>query len=166
MGKCEYSQYRDGSDRCVIKGNMKGMDNDKVNSDTYKEYCRYESGYKKCPFYEAKQKESSSGGCFLTSACVRARGLADDCEELQTLRAFRDGWLKDQPYGPESIREYYRIAPAVVESIDASSNAVDIYNAIFERVILPCIRCIQAGRNGEAFDLYKSATAKLAEKFS
>ena len=53
MGKCEYSQYRDGSDRCVIKGSMKGMDSDKVSSDTYREYCRYESGYKKCPFYNA-----------------------------------------------------------------------------------------------------------------
>ena len=145
MAKCEYAQYRDGADRCMIKGSIKGMDNDKVNSDTYREYCRYESGYKKCPFYDAKQKQSSSGGCFLTSACVRARGLADDCEELQTLRAFRDGWLLAQPYGPESIREYYRIAPAVVERIDVSPDAERVYHAIYTQVILPCIRYIRAG---------------------
>lgn len=166
MAKCEYSQYRDGSDRCVIKGSMKGMDNDKVNSDTYREYCRYESGYKTCPFYTAKQKESGGDGCFLTSACVRARGLADDCEELRTLRAFRDGWLRAQPYGPDSIREYYRIAPAVVAGIDASPNAADVYDGIYERVILPCIGHIQEGKNEEAFSLYKSATVKLAEAYN
>ena len=45
-------------------------------------------------------KENDNGGCYLTTACVAARGLPDTCAELQTLRAFRDGILTRRPGGP------------------------------------------------------------------
>ena len=48
---------------------------------------------------------SSSGtdGCYLTSACVMAKGLPDHCEELETLRVFRDEYLAGQPGGRAEI---------------------------------------------------------------
>lgn len=49
-------------------------------------------------------KESDNGGCYLTTACVAARGLPDTCTELQTLRAFRDGVLARQPGGQQERR--------------------------------------------------------------
>ena len=48
-------------------------------------------------------KDNDNGGCYLTTACVAARGLPDTCIELQTLRAFRDGVLARQPGGREEI---------------------------------------------------------------
>ena len=53
--------------------------------------------------------ENDNGGCYLTTACVAARGLSDTGPELQTLRAFRDGVLAHMPGGQEEIEEYYEI---------------------------------------------------------
>lgn len=64
------------------------------------------------------EKDKDKRLCLLTTACVRARGLGDDCIELQTLRTFRDEYVKGLPGGQEAIREYYEIAPAIVRAID------------------------------------------------
>lgn len=166
MAKCEYSTYSSSSDRCLLKGQLPGMSDDKVSGQHFRDYCRWQDEYKKCPFYLQAQKQKNSGsGCYLTSACVRAKGLPDDCDELQTLRAFRDGWLKEQPYGEQSIQEYYRIAPAVVERIDARPDAEAIYSAIYTQVILPCIEYIRTQKNEAAYTLYRQAAARLAEQF-
>ena len=45
-------------------------------------------------------------GCFLTTAVCEYLGKADDCEELTTLRAYRDEWLAKQSGGVELIEEY------------------------------------------------------------
>ena len=44
-------------------------------------------------------------GCFLTTAVCEYLGKADDCEELTTLRDYRDQWLAKQPGGVELIEE-------------------------------------------------------------
>ena len=58
----------------------------------------------------SRSKSGSSGsgseGCYLTSACVMARGLPDHCEELETLRLFRDEYLAGQPGGRAEIEQY------------------------------------------------------------
>lgn len=94
MARCDYSFY-DGGDRCRLMSKLKNQSSDRVNSDHYRNFCSYSEGYKRCPFYEAYQEESkSTSGCYLTSACTKARGLPDNCEELTILRKFRDEWLK------------------------------------------------------------------------
>ena len=104
----------------------------------------------------------SDSGCFLTSACVQARGLPDDCEELTVLRQYRDGYLRHRPGGAEEIREYYRIAPRIVETVNARENAGEIWNRVYEEMVLPCVRMIRSGAMEDAFRLYKGYSLKLA----
>ncbi len=104
----------------------------------------------------------SNSGCFLTSACVEARRLPDDCEELTVLRRYRDGYLRRRPGGEEEVREYYRIAPRIVEAVNARENAGEIWNRVYEEMVLPCVRMIQSGAMEDAFRLYKDYTLKLA----
>ena len=108
------------------------------------------------------KKTGSDDGCFLTSACVLARGLPDDCEELTVLREFRDTWLRAREGGEEEIRTYYALAPAVVERVNAREDSGEIWNRIYEEMVLPCVRLIKTGRPEEAFRLYKSCTRELA----
>ena len=75
----------------------------------------------------SRYKQKSSG-CFLTTACVEYKGLADDCEELTKLRAFRDNYLKTTEEGKAVVEEYYRIAPQIVEKINASAKKAEIYD--------------------------------------
>ena len=82
---------------------------ERVDEDHYRIYCR-DYSYSDCPIYKS---DSSSGGCYLTSACTAAMGLPDDCEELSILRRFRDEWLSKQPGGKEtlkSITESHRVS--------------------------------------------------------
>lgn len=97
----------------------------------------------------------SSDGCYLTTACVEARNLPDDCEELQTLRMFRDTYLSNREGGKEDIQEYYAMAPQVVERINHRSDAKEIWNRVYENLVVPCVRMIKDGMMEETYRLYK-----------
>lgn len=105
--------------------------------------------------------EPEDDPCFLTSACVRARGLPDDCEELTVLRRYRDDYLRTRAGGEEAIREYYEIAPGIVNRINQREDADTIWNSVYEETILPCVAMIREGRMEDAFELYKACTLRL-----
>lgn len=113
------------------------------------------------PDKSKKSSSSGSSGCYLTTACVVARGLPDDCNELQTLRAFRDTFLASLPDGQNEINQYYRMAPDIVSSIDQRENRDEIWNQVYDELIAPCVRMIQADKNDAAYRLYKRYSLKL-----
>ena len=111
------------------------------------------------------KKPASSGGgscedyrqlrrCFLTTAVCEYLGKADDCEELTTLRAYRDNWLAKQPGGKELIEEYYRIAPGIVRAMKESKDYGAICEELLARYIRPCLALIAEGENEECKRLY------------
>lgn len=156
MGWCAFHEQRGmwGSDYCLKK-------DDYIDSDISKEYCRYDG--KGCPI---KENSSSSGGCYLTTACVGYKGLADDCVELSTLREFRDTYMKELPSGKEEVQEYYETAPGIVDAINSSDEAGCVYEAIYSDVIEPCVKLIQEGKNEEAYKKYKEMVADLKSKYT
>lgn len=137
-------------------------------SSLYDNYCaNWESnsrgtGYSECPH----MKGSSSGsGCFLTSACIEAMGLPDDCDELTTLRQFRDGWLKNQPFGQEAIWQYYAIAPQIVNAVRTATDSKQVYRGIYDHMIMPCVQLIRAQKMNQAYETYRQYTAALAKQY-
>jgi hypothetical protein len=134
---------------------------DYIDTDVYDDYC---SGYHydDCPIY---QGGSSSGGCYLTSACVFAKGLPDNCYELETLRHFRDGWLALQEGGKELIQRYYQVAPKIVSTINDRSDRREIYDRIYETLVAPCVKLIEAGKNQETMQLYRKVTEDLEAQY-
>ncbi len=109
-----------------------------------------------------KQKKK---GCFITTACVTARGLPDDCEELTVLRAFRDGYMRSQADGPALIAEYYRRAPAIVAAIQARDDAAAILERLFE-VIQRCVRLVQDGQHPAALETYRAMALRLQAEYA
>jgi hypothetical protein len=134
---------------------------DYVNSDVYDRYCKSYS-YDECPIYKGN---SSTGSCYLTSACVFAKGLPDDCYELETLRAYRDNWLAKTERGAQVIQQYYEIAPRIVSAINDSDRRSAVYERIYEKMVLPCVKLIEEGKMQETLELYQSWTLKLQEEF-
>ena len=157
--ECRYYYYDCGY-CCALKREKEG--NSSIDSDTVHRYC-WGYQYEYCPRY--KSASSSSGGCYLTSACVEARGMADDCYQLQTLRAFRDGYLRGVDGGEKEIAEYYLIAPAVVENIKKRDDSTSIFEKVYTELVAPCVELIEQGNNEEAHKLYKDYTIKLKLKF-
>lgn len=151
---CAYYMFRNNDYYCLKKG-------DYVNSDVYQRYCKNYS-YDECPIYK---DNPNSGGCYLTTACVEAKGLPDDCEELTVLRNFRDNWLKQQPGGKEEIAEYYATAPRIVAEINKRADAREIWNALYDALVVPCVKLIQAGAMEQARERYRGVALELKEKY-
>lgn len=134
---------------------------DYVNEDVYDKYCKGYY-YSDCPIYKGSD---SSGGCYLTSACVYAKNLPDDCYELQTLRGFRDSWMQESEEGKKAVREYYEVAPKIVSAINETVNPKAIYEKIYNKMVEPCVQLIEDRKMVEAFQLYKTMVCQLKEKF-
>ena len=150
---CSFYTFRQGDYYCTKKS-------DYVNEDTYYKYCR-NYDYDDCPIY----KGNNSGGCFLTSACVSAKGLSDNCHELQTLRHYRDNWLSKTEGGLAAIAHYYIVAPKIVAAIDKRNERIEIYEKIYEEMIQPCVEFIEQKKYQDAFELYKRMTLQLADQY-
>lgn len=144
----------------------------------YDGYCimlRSGSSYKgvnysgSCNHFSGQNTSSNSGykggGCFLTSACTEYLGKPDDCEELTKLRAFRDNYMKSTEYGKKLVEEYYRVAPEIVDKINALDNKNKYYSEIYQTILL-CLEEIDCCKNDEALNLYKQMVDKFKKQFS
>lgn len=107
----------------------------------------------------------NSGGCFLTSACMTARGLADDCEELRVLRRYRDSVLKYRDGGLEDIEHYYQVAPKIVEAINGQPSPAEEWDRLYREMVLPCVEKIKAGKTEDAYALYKDTVSWLENEY-
>lgn len=105
---------------------------------------------------------NNEGGCFLTTACTMALDLPDDCDELTTLRRFRDNYMLTFEEGRAEVKEYYAVAPEVVKAISARPNALAIYRRIFDEIVSPCVKLIKQGRLELARTTYKKALSQFA----
>ena len=103
--------------------------------------------------------------CFLTTACVRALGLPDNCHELTVLRNFRDNYLMRSTSGRAAVEHYYRIAPEIVSAICRSISPNAEYLSIHENLVRPSMKFVEAGRFEEAFSHYRKFVINLAERF-
>jgi hypothetical protein len=91
--------------------------------------------------------------CFLTTIVCEQLGLPDNCEALETLRHFRDTWLKENH--PDEIDKYYETAPAIVEKLRAMELNKDFYSALYEDYIMRTVEYVKADKFPEAFETYK-----------
>lgn len=131
----------------------------------HKEWREYEcsSGSSRkdnCPY-----RSSSGGGCFVTTACISARNLPDDCYELETLRKFRDTYVVLQPTGEADIALYYEYAPTIVKKISELPNGNQIFCDLYQELVLPCVELIGKEEYTKAYDLYISTTLQLKSEY-
>lgn len=113
---------------------------------------------------DLKVKITQDTGCFITTACAKAKGLPDNCVELNTLRKFRDQYVKSLSDGEKIIKHYYKIAPLIVKRIDQLNNSKDIYFTIWEDV-LNCVDLINSNNYNKAMEEYYRIIKELERKF-
>ncbi len=134
----------------------------KIHYDRYgnerKEYWT-EGRSKPNAVYKNKQR-IDSGGCFITSACIEAKDLPDNCYELETLRAFRNEKLLKTDKGIQLIKRYYTIAPRIVNAINNNRNSKEIYNQIYKK-ILKVTQLIENGKRTKAISVYNKMVDDL-----
>jgi hypothetical protein len=100
-----------------------------------------------------ENENNTNGNCFITTACVQAANLPDDCEELSVLRHFRDSYVRRLEDGELLVKLYYTHAPEIVRQIIARDNASLIWNELM-KVIRQCVEDIRAGKLEKAAATY------------
>ena len=108
-------------------------------------------------------KETSSGGCYLTTACMRRfnEDFDDAGYELTVLRWFRDTFVSKI-----DINHYYEIAPIIVDAINENPECDKIYDYIYENVIDECIKAIEQEDYEFAYNRYKSSILAFEETYA
>lgn len=149
-----------------------GRCKDCQNAEEYRNgiYCSYYrqvyDPYDGCTDHFVARYGSTGGGCFLTTACVEAKGLPDDCYELTVFRKFRDTYLKSTAEGSKDVRTYYRVAPRIVDAINQEPNALAWYEEIYCELITPVLCLIENERYEDAWQNYRQYVQKLCEQFN
>lgn len=115
--------------------------------------------------YPSTTSSGSGSGCFLTTACVEHKGLADNCEELQVLRSLRDEFMKGTENGETLISNYKVIGPCIVDAIDRCENKAEIYEYMYSKMILPSVELVKNGKLNEAVEYYKIFTKQLKSAY-
>lgn len=119
----------------------------KLKLDCSEEFCTilqktWADRYPKSPFYLGSYEDITGGFrkklCFITTAVCEAAGKPDDCPELTAFRAFRDGWLMEQPDGRALVEEYYDVAPGIVARIDLCTDREQVYGRLRKEYLEPC----------------------------
>lgn len=106
---------------------------------------------------------SGSGGCYLTSACMKyfQEKFDDNCYELTVLRWFRDNFVSK-----EDIEHYYEVAPIIVETINKEEKSGIIYDYIYDNIVGYCVEQIEQGNYETAYNRYKNSVLVLEEQFT
>ena len=108
---------------------------------------------------------SDGGGCYITTATVEHLGLADDCDELNMLRIYRDKLIEEDPKFRKIVLEYYKTAPQIVEKISNSSNKDEILDSIYNNMVLPVLKLLKNGKIEEAKNYYINVYNDLKSKY-
>lgn len=104
------------------------------------------------------------GLCFITTAACAYEGKADDCYELTSFRAFRDGWLSENG-GEDLIREYYDLAPSLVTLMDHCDDPQDCYREIRRCWLEPCLEALEQGDPVQCRDTYIHMVSTLRTRY-
>jgi hypothetical protein len=104
--------------------------------------------------------------CFISTACIEARGLSDDCLELEVLRLFRSGYVERLPEGPEVLAEYREKAPKIVAAIRAQGPEASrqTWDWVFEQIVC-ALALISEWRFDAAYQLYAEVCMQLEARF-
>ena len=103
--------------------------------------------------------------CFLATAACDTLWLPDNCEQLETLRWFRDKYVLTSSEGRQRVEEYYNIAPEVVEIIKQRSDAKEIFSEIYGRWVRPAVNAIQLGHHHQAHAIFEEVVTESRKRF-
>lgn len=101
----------------------------------------------------------------MTSACMAALHERDAEIKLNRLRMFRDGYLRTTSDGAALIDEYYCIAPKIVTMIDSRCDRTQIYQRIYDELVVTTLEHLANQRLEEAVKDYVIYVRELAEDF-
>lgn len=173
MYKKPLQQDLDLAEQCfveaVAKGHVKAQEKlDKVrlfkkNDKEWKQKQSSRSYSSHVHYSSVRVKDSSP--CFITTAVCSSLGKPDNCEELMTLRHYRDVLSANDDRLAVLVKEYYRVAPVIVEKIDSQPDAKEVYLQLWKKYISLICNVIQTGDSKSGAKIYIEMVCLLSKKY-
>lgn len=104
-------------------------------------------------------------GCFITTACAEAVGLADNCFELRTLRRLRDHDLMQDGRGRAMVELYYQLSPVLLSRLPKEKRAT-ILRRFYTYYVIPSALCGVLGLNALSRALYAKGALHLLARYA
>ena len=148
--------------------------------DTYKDFitkkttyrCKEGKGYKKlddeiCNKFKINKDTGSfrNSGCYITTIVCNILGKKDDHIVLNTMRNFRDNFLKQNDNFIPILQEYDQIGPIISMNIESELNREYVANFAMAYYLVPCVEAYQHGKNILALDYYKEMITFFKQKY-
>ncbi|MBR5510021.1 MAG: hypothetical protein IKV59_08200 [Lachnospiraceae bacterium] len=103
--------------------------------------------------------------CYITTAVCESIGKGLDCYELTLLKQYRDEHLEMTQEGHELVEDYYNIAPTIVKRIEKRSERDQIYGALYQNYILPCVEMIEEKKYDACREQYEKMVLELKAEY-
>ena len=103
--------------------------------------------------------------CFLTTACVHHKGMADDCDELQTLRWLRDNYMANYAEGRNLLKAYRTEGPRMLKAMREFDNRPEILDYLHDHLVQPSVVLVKAGHYQAATDYYAAFVKEMMSKY-
>ena len=141
-------------------------DGDTKNGNTW---CSYYRGYydprdaDRCRRFELKK---SSSNCYLTTLVCDILGFEDDCEVLETLRNFRDNYMRYDKDLNLLLDDYDIVGPQVCTLLEKDERKEEIATTMLNHFINPSINHINNNEYDEAVTVYEDMTLSLMNYYN
>ena len=156
--QCDYLEWRGG----IFGGYYCQKDEKYIDNNTRNTYCDNSLNYRDCTIYK---KSSSTGGCYLTTAMCNILGYEDNCRALDTLRSFRDSYMKKTPECLPLLEDYDLVGPKICEKLENDENKTRTAHIMLIEYITPAIICIKKNDYDNAIEIYKDMTLGLMDYY-
>ena len=121
------------------------------------------SNYRDCEKYI--EEFGTSGTCYLTTAMCEVLGKEDNCKELETLRSFRENYLKETGTYDTLLTDYAIVGPIISEKILDDENCENVAKTMKKCYIDNAIYFIENEDYRNAVGIYIDMTLSLMDYY-
>ncbi len=147
------------------------------DSDFFGRYrCNVLKGYRyrsddACSYFKKDTKNNyykgyERAGCYITTIVCNILGYSDDCELLNTLRNFRDTYLKVNAQYLPILYEYDIVGPQISAVLENDTDAKQKASFLFHNFLIPSYQYIKTKEYEKAIDTYINMVNMLKENYN
>lgn len=123
------------------------------------------SNYSRENMFTVSKEHSEGSGCYITTIMCKILNYEDNNKYLNTLRMFRNNYMKTNSKYIPLLIAYDNIGPIIANELEKDHNSKQIAKTLFERFIIPAVEDINNKSYSGAINKYISMTYSLAELY-
>ena len=108
---------------------------------------------------------NASSGCYLTTIMCNILNYPDNNYYLNTLRKFRDNYMKQNPKYFPLLFMYDTIGPIISYKLSKDKHNKEIAMTFFNNYIVKSVNAIEEEKYEIAINIYKAMTESLTERY-